>query len=103
MPNLKEETMKILDSYSKTFDDIKFIVSMGKMIPKHVFLKIADREYDSITSSVNASLKLVGSDFWIERAIYDHSGSECWEFKTPPTQPEADPERLVLYEDMVWG
>lgn len=102
--NLLEETMEKLHENGKIFDDVRYIVTskgsydcyMGEMydkyrfIPKELFLKIADINYDSGFGciEIDESLKIVGDDWWLERHEYD--GSEWWVFKTYPALPKKE-------------
>ena len=45
-------------------------------------------------------LLIVGKDFWLERVEYD--GSEWWEFKTMPREPEETRELEALQTRYSW-
>lgn len=60
----------------------------------------ADFDYDDGYGGnvIAMDLIVVGKDFWLERHEYD--GSEWWEFKTMPKEPEETREiRLKEYEE----
>lgn len=97
MKNLKTETIDILKRHGKTTDDIRWVGSCPgdryentpfMEIPVEKFLKLSDRMYDDGFGGeeVNATLKVVGDSWWLERHEYD--GSEWWEFKTLPDKPK---------------
>ncbi|MBH9580070.1 hypothetical protein [Staphylococcus felis] len=85
--NLLKETIDILNRYGKTLDDIVWIGGKDFTIPLAQFVELADKKYDSGYGGeeVAIDLKVVGNNWWLERAEYD--GSEWWEFKTPPSRP----------------
>ena len=87
MNNLKSETIKILNSFNKNPEDIKWIGCKYFKIPINQFWKMADRYYDSGygTQEVAEDLLIVGEDWWLERNEYD--GSEWWEYKNYPKEP----------------
>lgn len=104
MTNLLQETLKILTENGKTPKDIRWAgYERSYATPAQIgsfddFMKLADIEYDNGYGSneIEANLKIVGDDWWLERGEYD--GSEWWEFKTLPAKPEA-PEKLdTLFE-----
>ena len=88
MTNLLEETTKFLQRYNKTFADIIAICIDDCQITKENFIRCANVQYNSGygTPEVYTDLKLVGKDFWLERAEYD--GSEWWEYKSMPNYQE---------------
>ena len=84
MGNLLDETIEKLNEIGKTSQDVLYVVTDECCCGWSEFSGAADREYDGGygTQHVNSSLKLVGDDWWLERAEYD--GFEWWEFKTKP-------------------
>lgn len=92
--NLLTETLEILAEHGKGMSDIIVICGDDFQITKDNFMKCADVEYDSGygAAEVAPDLKLIGEDFWLERAEYD--GSEWWEYKTIP-EFEHLPEKTV--------
>ena len=62
MSNLLNETISIMKENNKEYDD-----GYGE-------------------TEVKDDLQIVGANWWLERHEYD--GSEWWEFKSLPTQPE---------------
>lgn len=88
MRNLKEETLSELEFHGKTKEDIRWIGCNKFKIPINLFWKLADREYDSGYGGVEVApdLLIVGDNWWLERHEYD--GSEWWEYKELPKEPE---------------
>jgi hypothetical protein len=110
MINFLEETLESMNYYEKTEEDVLFC-EMSKQKPfefidgKFVkqtfqfsfedFKKNANFVYDNGFGSeefdpsldINSSIVIVFKDgSWLERSYYD--GSEWWEFKTMPIEPE---------------
>ena len=84
--NLLKETISILKEHNKTLEDIVFITD-GKhnsKVNSEELTEILNVNYDNGLggTEIEDSLKLVGSDFWLERNEYD--GSEWWEYKELP-------------------
>ena len=67
----------------------------------HDFCSKADFEYDNGygAAEIPMDLIVVGKDFWLER--HDYDGSEWWEFKTMPEEPEETTE-LNLKAEFQW-
>lgn len=88
--NFLKETINVLNEHNKTPKDIKWIGDFVYKIDWENFEKFADFEYDNGYGGIEIlrSLKIVGEDFWLERAEYD--GSEWWEYKTFPAEPELE-------------
>ena len=100
--NLLEETLEIMQNHGKSIKDVKFVRCDWKVYDYNLeyykeyeyymswedFASMANRFYDSSYggTEVKDNLQIVGKDWWIERHEYD--GSEWWEFKSLPTQPE---------------
>lgn len=82
---LKDETLKCLKQFKRDPSGVRFVLFGDHHCTFDEFLKASDFEYDSGYGTVGIieSLKIVGDDWWLERAEYD--GSEWWEFKTVPT------------------
>lgn len=82
--NLLEETFSELSKHGKTIEDVNYIVCQGYLIPIVDYEIIANCTYNNGYGSpvVNVDLKIVGEDWWLERAEYD--GSEWFEFKEKP-------------------
>lgn len=88
MRNLKEETLKILESHGYSIGDVAWVGSVDYEIPVDRFWELADVEYDSGfgCQEVASDLMVVLDDgSWLERNEYD--GSECWEHKKTPERP----------------
>lgn len=82
--NLYEETVNTLEYYDKDWNDVIGICGDNIRIPLQNFKKMANKTYDSGfgLAEVPRDLKIVGEDWWFERAEYD--GAEWWEFKKIP-------------------
>lgn len=100
MINLLDETLEIIKENGKSTDEIKFVrckwyewTSSGAVCYEYYmtwedFASQANRKYDNGYggTEVKDDLQIVGANWWLERHEYD--GSEWWEFKSLPTQPE---------------
>lgn len=88
MSNLKFETLEILKENGKTIKDIRWVGSKDIAIPLDLFWILADTEYNNGFGSqkVARDLVVVGDNWWLERGEYD--GSEWWEYKEKPKEPE---------------
>lgn len=96
--NFLEETIECLHDNGKTEADVLWVgrnyisyPSRERIIYKNTwehFCSKANFEYDDGFggAEIAEDLIVVGKDFWLERHEYD--GSEWWEFKTMPTEPE---------------
>ena len=86
--NLYEEILQELSRHDKTLDDIRWVGNDKKYFILPFFFDEASKcFYDNGYGLpvIDTSLKIVGDDWWLERAEYD--GSEWWEFKTLPERP----------------
>ena len=84
--NLWEETLTVLQNHGKTWEDVCFVCGNNFCVSN--FEEIAkDTNYDSGygAQQVAFDLKVVGEDWWLERAEYD--GAEWWKFKEMPVKP----------------
>ena len=109
MANLLKETIECLEDNGKRPSDVLWVGryhveacrnAAGKTIwhPRyckstwHDFCSKADFEYDNGYGlpEIPTDLIVVGKDFWLER--HDYDGSEWWEFKTMPEEPEETAE-----------
>ena len=97
MANLLKETLDILKENNKRLSDILWFGTDKFSIDGDLLL-LFDAEYDDGYScnEVDLSLKVVGYDWWLERTEYD--GSEWWEFKTMPTEPNKSQALISLQE-----
>ena len=100
MVNLLDDTLEIIKENRKSTDEIKFVrckwyewTSSGTVCYEYYmtwddFASQANKEYDDGygDTEVKDNLQIVGENWWLERHEYD--GSEWWEFKSLPTQPE---------------
>lgn len=87
--NLLKETLDVLSRHNKTLEDIRWVGNDKKYFLLPFF--IIDAEKCNYNNGygwpvIDHSLKIVGDDWWLERAEYD--GSEWWEFKTLPKRPD---------------
>ena len=81
MTNLWEETIKIIEHYDKTWDDVQIIYGEKFQITKDNFEKVAkETNYDSGYGSqkIAKDLVIIGTGFAMSRKEYD--GSEWWNF-----------------------
>ena len=92
--NLKLETIEVLQEQGKTIEDIVWVGCKQFKIPVEKFLEIANRYYDNGFGGqeVAVDLIVVGKDFWLER--HDYDGSEWWEYKEMPQEPQRTAEDL---------
>lgn len=98
--NLLEETINILKNHRKDESDILWVgrryMDYHSSNQEYItykntweyFRKKANFYYDNGYGyeKVPTDLIVVGKDFWLERHSYD--GSEWWEFKEIPKEPE---------------
>ena len=80
--NLLQETIKELKQHSKPLQEVLFVCDDKHYASWEWFVENADFEYNCFRAGINSELKVVGKDWWLERAEYDGSG--WWEFKTLP-------------------
>ena len=86
--NFYEETIDFLKDKGKNMDDVVWIGGDNFEMPKGNFIELARKQiYDSGYGGqeMPTDIKIVGKDFWLERAEYD--GSEWWEYKEFPIRP----------------
>lgn len=102
--NLYDETVRILDDYGKTMQDIVFIQGNDFRISWDNFVSVAkETNYDDGfgAQEVAMDLVLVGDGFWLEREEYD--GSEGWVFKQMPSPVRRVEvvENLSVHEEQI--
>lgn len=104
MANLLQETINILKENNKSSEDVLFVIdedSNKKNTWEWFEENSKDIEYSEEYGheEINMCLKVVGKNFWLERGSYD--GSEWWEFKSIPQEPEEVGELRLLdsYEE----
>ena len=87
--SLLQETIDTLKENEKTPEDVVWVgsVAFGSFNWAE-FTKLANIDYyDSFGSQeIAKDLLVVGKDWWLERHEYD--GSEWWEYKDYPKQPD---------------
>ena len=100
MKNLLKETIEKLNQNNKKEEDVVCVYckisSWDDYNDKEykttfeLFKKYADFLYDDGFggNEISLSLKIIGSDFWLERGEYD--GSEWWDYKTFPNVENAE-------------
>lgn len=115
MSNLLQETIDILKEHGKSEGDVLWVGRIGENevydyydsqevrcpTVKNTwgwFRLKANFEYDNGYggAEIPPSLVVVGADFWLERHEYD--GSEWWEYKIMPKEPERV-ENFALCKD----
>lgn len=86
MCNFKDETLSILATNGKTWNDVKFIQGDDFKVSnnKDELLELMNFEYDDGYGApqIAEDLIIVGDNWWLERGEYD--GSEWWEYKETP-------------------
>ena len=94
MVNLLKETLEILEKKNKKESDVMLVIGLlGDYFKDderevgcswELFKKYANFSYDNGFggNNIKTSLKVVGTDFQLERHEYD--GSEWWEYKEMP-------------------
>lgn len=87
--NFLEETLNMLEFYKKSSADVRWVGTAVFSMSWEEFKSIANFEYNNGfgNTSIIQDLKIVGEDWWLERAEYD--GSEWWEFKKLPSRPSS--------------
>lgn len=90
--NFIDETIDILKENNKSMNDVVWIGNTKYKISIENFIKISNINYDNSYGSpkIAQDLLIVGNDFWLERHEYD--GSEWWEFKQIPKEPQITKE-----------
>ncbi len=90
--NLLQETVNDLKENGKTPADVRWVgrESINAKCSWDDFAKQANFEYDDGYGSeeIPGDLIVAGDDWWLERAEYD--GSEWWEFKAVPAEPDCE-------------
>ena len=86
--NFKDETLDTLLENQKTWNDVKFIQGNNFSVSnnKDELLELMNFDYDNDYGApkIAQDLKIVGDNWWLERAEYD--GSEWWDYKETPKQ-----------------
>ena len=83
--NLLHETIEILEDRNK-INEVLYVTNGDAYMTWEEFKKEANFTYDAGYGGVviDQDLKVVGSDWWLERREYD--GSEWWSFQKLPTK-----------------
>lgn len=101
--NLLQETKNILKTHGKTIDDIKWVGCEAFTIPITLFLKLADKEYNSSYGSAKVAqdLLVVGDGWWLDRGEYD--GSEWWDYNECMIKPKQEIDvKHVVGDEFMW-
>lgn len=87
--NLLNETIEFLKKNGLTPNDVLWVGSKDLKTDWDNFANVADIDYDGGFGGqeIAQDLLIVGSDWWMERGEYD--GSEWWEFKRKPQEPQS--------------
>lgn len=107
MNNLLEETIDILYKNGRIESDVLWVgrgynqtgyLQEQNNLSKNTweyFVKNADFLYEDGfgCEEIPTDLIVVGKDFWLERHSYD--GSEWWEFKSMPVEPDIIEEFVI--------
>lgn len=98
--NLLAETISCLENNGKTANDVIWVGTEKEKATWDSFASVADFDYDNGFGGevIDTALLVVGKDFWLERHEYD--GSEWWEFKALPFEPETVIE--LTQKDLKW-
>ena len=78
-----KETLDVLSKNGKSPSDVLYVRSLDNQCSFNEFRKkIKNFKYNNGFGSeeINVHLVIVGTNWWMERALYD--GSEWWEFDT---------------------
>jgi hypothetical protein len=96
--NLRRETAEMLKGQGKTAADVCWVQWGEFHCSWDEFVAAANFDYDNGYggNEIPMDLKVVGTDWWLERGEYD--GSEWWEFKTMPIKPEL--HRVPVEKDL---
>ena len=99
MKNLLQETLELMESNGKKETDVIWVGNYTHKTTWENFKKIADVYYEEGYGSAKVAqdLLIVGDNWWLERGEYD--GSEWWEFKQPPKEPNEIIELEALTVD----
>lgn len=101
--NLLNETLEILKENNLEPKDVLWVGNSEVKTDWENFAKIADIDYDSGFGGqeVATDLIVVGQNWWLERHEYD--GSEWWEFKQQPKEPETKVTLYRVVGDGMWS
>lgn len=91
MTNLWKETIAVLEKHDKTWKDVLWVGGSDFKITKENFEELARETnyYEGFgAQKVASDLRIVGDNFYLERAEYD--GSEWWEYRTMPSPSEEE-------------
>lgn len=99
--SLLEETLKVLKDSGVRPEDVQYVLTSEVWMTWEEFANAAKKVYyDSGYGSqeVDSSLKVIGTDWWLEREEYD--GSEWWRFCTVPLRSVQchDPNVSLVYK-----
>lgn len=97
MINLLEETLDMLKRCKKLPSDVLWCGNENIWFSWAIFVEKANHEYDDSfgANEVDLELKIVGTNFWLERHEYD--GSEWWEYKEQPIRPEIQSSNYKIF------
>ena len=104
MINLWEETIKFLEKYNKTWQDVHSIICKEQETEKSDYVYLDKSEVEKLMKAyiydegfginkVNRYLRLIGDTWFIERDIYD--GLENWIFRGMPKEFNKEKSKRV--------
>jgi hypothetical protein len=102
LTNLLDETIKRIEGYGKTIDDVQWVGDEYIHFTWDEFVELAKNfDYDSGFggNAVINELMVVGTDWWMTRGEYD--GSEWWDFHIYPLKPKQHIKPKHLNDN--WG
>jgi len=104
--NMKTELVAVLAQHERTLNDIIWVGGEDYYIPIDNFLELIEATdyYPGFGwQEVAKDLVVMCNGGWLERQEYD--GSEWWEFKTTPVQPDKcmKVKHLTVQEDGICG
>ena len=102
MINLWRETIDALEKHGKTWEEVYFVRGDDFCVSNfEEIAKATNYNGGYGKQEVALDLKIVGKDWWLERAEYD--GAEWWVFRTVPDRPRRTEKIKALVGDYAWS